>query len=149
LHEFALQLCALQLESRREQKLASTQPRRGVEQLGGVHPAHAGLRVLLARGKRQVQLGDEALDGQHLTTLRLASPNRRFGAGLGRRTGIVESTLRRWLVERGAPPASARADSIRAAAISTRLPLADPLPRLAQHGAQDALDLLELLAVGD
>jgi hypothetical protein len=52
LDELALGLCPHQLQSRGQQELAPAQPRRGVEQLGGVHPAHADLRVFLARGER-------------------------------------------------------------------------------------------------
>ena len=70
LHELALELGAGELQARGQQQLASAQPGRGVEQLGGVHPAHIRLGVFLAGGERQVELGDQACDGEHLTALR-------------------------------------------------------------------------------
>ncbi len=84
LDEFALGLCAGQLQAGREQELSPAQPRRGVEQLARVHPAHVRPGVLLAGGQRQVELGDQALDGQHGDSSRTRLPAKAHSLAHGR-----------------------------------------------------------------
>ena len=63
--ELALALCALQLHARGEQQLPARQPRRGVEQLGDVNPAHGRVRLRLAGQQAEVEVAQQLGQGQH------------------------------------------------------------------------------------
>ena len=57
LDQLALRLRAIELHPGGEQQLAAAQPRRGVEQLGRVHPAHMRLRGVLSAHQLETELG--------------------------------------------------------------------------------------------
>ncbi len=76
-----------------------------------------------------------------------SSPPRSHGVGS---SSSLECTQRTFAPAFSSPVASVRSSSAtRLSTVSIALALDQPLPRLAEYGAQDALDLLELLAVGD
>jgi hypothetical protein len=61
----ALALRAVEGDAGGEQKLATGQPRRGVDELGDVHPAHRHVEVALAGQQGDVDVGEDLPDGQH------------------------------------------------------------------------------------
>ena len=64
-HQLALAGRRRELDPGREYQLAARQPRRRVEQLGAVHPAHGGVSGLAARYQLEPHLSRQAPDGQH------------------------------------------------------------------------------------
>jgi hypothetical protein len=64
-HELAQLLGPVEPQPGGEQQLAPGQPGRRIGQLRDVHPADRRVGCLLARGKLQAHLGDEAADRQH------------------------------------------------------------------------------------
>ena len=64
-HELALALRRVELHPSGQQDLASRQPRRRIEQLGDVDPAHGKVETRLASQQADVQVRQQVTDGQH------------------------------------------------------------------------------------
>src|SRR5207244_1222972 len=86
LDQLALHLRPRQLQAGRQQQLAAAQPRRGVGQLGRVHPANVRLGGLVAAGQLEPELLDQALDSELHCSIR--SP---AAASTGRSTASISS----------------------------------------------------------
>ena len=69
----ALGVGALELEARGQQQLAARQPRRGVDDLGDVHPADRAVDARLSRHQPDVEVAQEITQGQHGVTDRRPS----------------------------------------------------------------------------
>jgi hypothetical protein len=69
----ALDLFALELEAGRQQQLAAGQPRRGVDDLGDVHPPDGAVDARLSRQQPDVEVAQEVTQGQHRVTERRPS----------------------------------------------------------------------------